>query len=420
VPVGRNVQTASAVILLIVLSSAPFIELSRLAGLTISSTSWAYIYPYWGAALVCCGAMLLRAERVGVSRSSRPRLVALGAFGLVTFLSPLWANTAYGSPADSLLVLLLLPAGVWLGIALDARQRVMALFVSSQLLVLGSLLEVHVRPKVAISPDLAWMGVFGNRNTLAPIAGLGVLASFGLWVVFRHYWLIGVGIAASLLDLHVLRKTASATNWLALLASLGVLVVVGLVLLVIRHQLTRPMQVALAVVAVALGIPAGVALFDKVTSSLHKTTSLSDRRHLWSYLWDVSSGHRWFGYGFNSFWKDDALVLPVSTPIFRWNAAHNSFVEIYIGMGLIGFVLILIFLFFAFEAVVRRVRTHPTLASALPAMLLVFLIVQNLSESMIVYNSSFWILLIAVAFTNEYQPAVDRVSRDQAVERGTA
>ena len=148
----------------------------------------------------------------------------------------------------------------------------------------------------------------------------------------------------------------------------------------------------------ALAIPIGVGLLWAIDAVVSRSSSFNDRRRLWSYLWNVSSGHRWVGYGFGSFWKDDANVAPISTPDFRWDAAHNSFVEIYIGMGLTGLIAIVTFLVIAVWSIYVGIHSSRTLASYLPAMIFAFLFVENLSESMILYNSSIWVVFIAIAF----------------------
>jgi O-antigen ligase len=162
-----------------------------------------------------------------------------------------------------------------------------------------------------------------------------------------------------------------------------------------------------------LVIGLGSAMIAAADVMIQRSSSFTDRRHVWSYLWRVSGHRRIVGYGFGAFWGDDTNVAPISTPDFRWDAAHNSFVEIYIGMGLVGIIVIMIFLGFAARAVYLRVRSRRTLQSMFPAMLVAFLLVENMSESMILYHSSAWILLIAAPFLSVIE------DRDQMLEHST-
>ena len=393
----RLVQTAAAFFLLVVLSSAPYIELPRLLVEPLTTNSWTYLYPYWGVALLSCIGSIRVIDRIGMSPALRRRLVPLLAFAALTLLSPLWAESAFSLPLDTLLVVLTLSAGVWFGIALDARQWTNSLFASLQALLLVSMLEVHYRPRFGISPYGDWVGVFGNRNTLAPMAGLAVLASFGLWITHRNRVVGVVAIAASALDFYVLHKTGNTTTWLSLFAAFAVLVVVGLAAFVRRPTSGTARGLKLTVLggAVALGFTA----IWVIAANADRASSLKDRRRVWSYLWDVSASHRLTGYGFGSFWRDDTKVAPISTVDFRWDAAHNSFMEIYIGMGLIGLALIVWLLVSTVMNLNVDIRRQRSLVSVFPAMLFAFLLMENMSESMILYNSLVWALLIAISFS---------------------
>jgi len=405
----RLVQTSAAVVLLVVLSSAPYIELPRLLHRPLTTNSWTYLYPYWGAAVLGCIATARYIERVGMSRELRRRLIPLVAFALVTLLSTIWADQSFSLPLDTLLVVMTLFAGVWFGLALDARQWAISLFVSLHALLLASMLEVHYRPLLGISPYGDWVGVFGNRNTLAPMAGLAILASFGLWATHRRTVVAAVGVAASAIDLQVLHKTGNTTTWLSLLAAFAVLGVVGVAALVSRP--TRGAGRVLKIMVVAITLALGATAIWLLATHSNRTTSLKDRRRVWRYLWDVSAGHRLTGYGFGSFWRDDAKVSPISTVDFRWDAAHNSFMEIYIGMGLIGLALVVWLLGGTAMNLYIDIRNRRTLLSVFPAMLFAFLVMENMSESMILYNSLVWVLLIAISFCGVgTDPSSDQVS----------
>ena len=407
---GRRIgRTAAAIAVLVVLSSAPYIELPRLLVEPLSASSWTYLYPYWGVALVSCVAVSRLIDRKDVSNGMRPRLVLLGALAVIIVLSPIWADRAFSLPLDSLLVALMLFAGVWFGLALDARQWAISIFVSSQVLVLASLLEIWLRPRYGISPYGDWMGVFGNRNTLAPIAGLGVLGAFGLWAAYRGKVFAILGVAASLLDLYVLRKSGNATTWLSLVAAFGLLAAVTVLAMLARSDGSVPrFGPRVKATAWACMIAAEVVGLVAIAFNANRSSSFDDRRHLWSYLWHLSGNHRWIGYGFGSFWRDDAKVGPISTPDFRWDAAHNSFVEIYVGMGLLGLAVAICLLAMGARYLFLNLHNERSLAAVFPAMIFAFLFMENLSESMILYNSSIWILLIAVAFTDGSRPVGGR------------
>ena len=394
----RLLQTVAATLLLIVLSSAPYIELPRIFNQPLDSHAWSYVYPYWGVGLACLVGVARRLKTVAAFNQFRDRLVPLGAFAALLILAPLWSERLYGLPEDALLVALILCTGVWFGLALDAGQWASSLFISSQGLVFASFLEGKFRPRFGISVYGEWVGVFGNRNSLAPVCGLGIVAAVGLWMVFRKRWMVPLGVAASILDLYVLRRSGSATTWVSLLVAFGVVVIARLVWALTRHRpATRAGRATMYVGTVAIG--GGIAALGFISARmLNRSTSFQDRRRIWTYVWDVSTRREWFGYGFGSFWRNEANVAPINTDTFRWDAAHNSFVEIYIGLGLVGLIAFAAFLAAATWSVRVEVRTAPNLVSLFPAMILAFVLVENMSESMILYHSTFWMLLIAVAF----------------------
>ena len=72
-----------------------------------------------------------------------------------------------------------------------------------------------------------------------------------------------------------------------------------------------------------------------------ESEQLTGRIPLWEYTMEEISKRPWTGYGFNSYWTEDALDN--ATYELEWAVpnAHNSFIEMALSLGLIGVLLLI-------------------------------------------------------------------------------
>ena len=295
---------------------------------------------------------------------------------------------------------LVVATAVWFGFGLTFRQQVISLFVGLQALVLVSVVAAVILTSARFAADDTWMGVFGNPNTLGPIAGLAIVASLGLLTLAKLEWVPAAVAVCVVVDLLAVWKADNATGWIALA---GAAVAAGGVLLARRVaaggvSIDRVRVVGSAIVAVVvITIPWTIRVAAGIVG---KDRTLTGRTVIWDFVLDMSKD-RWFaGYGFRSFWDTEAHRIALgqrreftTVP----DAAHSTFFEVLLYLGVVGLVLLLALVVRSLGRTWWRAFGAPGWKTAWLAAVVTFALLENVTESMIAYHSIFWVLLIAPA-----------------------
>ena len=308
----------------------------------------------------------------------------------------------------------------------------------------ASLVLAVVWPDAAFDHNDDLIGVYTNRNSLGPLAALGVIAGMR-WALIppgqeRHA--VGradstgqerraVGSADSTtgmagrwrIPVHRAAVTAAglstangtARRWRTpaaralLAASVVSLAVAGsrtaLIALVtavvaasalaglarLRERLTLP-QLAGAVFASAIAVlGAGAA----VLAALWDSPTFEQRRNIWSLVWDRVAERPWTGHGFFAFWEVPSLVA--DDVLLQRGSAHNSAVETALGLGAVGLVPIVLLAVLALTNAGVALWRRPCGDTWMWAAVVVLVVVENSTESFVLWFSYIWVLLLTAA-----------------------
>ncbi len=252
-------------------------------------------------------------------------------------------------------------------------------------------------------------GVVANSAMLGFLALLslivfGVQLRAGLVRPFFGWAWIVVAVAMLLL-------TRSATVWVAL-AAVALSLVFALWGRRLGAERRMPLYGAgLAVIAAAVA----VTLFarDWVFGLLGKSSDLTGRLEIWQKMWELIVERPWFGWGWVSYW-------PIWTPPFEGldkkagipvASGHNAWLDVWLQLGIVGVLvfapLVLLTLQRVWFRAVDQPRVGPGPAlpfatSALwPLMVMTALIVQSLTESRLLIESG-WLLLVILAVKTRF------------------
>jgi O-antigen ligase len=403
---GDKVRVGCAVLIVICLSTAPFVSLNRwVIDEPLALETWPYVYSMFGAALLGAALFVLdvvapiTAKPLARSESLLVAMAAPIALAAWALMSAWWTVSPSRTPHEALLMTLVILTAMWFGYALTFRQQVWSLFIGLHVLVLTSLLLALALESARFPNDGSWIGLFNNPNTLSPVATLGIVAAIGAWLLTADLWLrVAVGVCAGL-DVVVALKASSATGWLALC---GVVAAFALLLLG-RGLVTRGVPVThvraagaavvgLAVVSIPWTIGLAADLFGK-------DATLTGRRDIWDFVVD-SVEDRWLvGFGWYSFWDDPANRAELFERTGRQlDSAHSSFMETLLFLGGVGVVLLLAVVLFGFGRTWWEALGGTSWAMAWWAAVGMFAFIENVTESMIAYHSIFWLLLVAPGF----------------------
>jgi exopolysaccharide production protein ExoQ len=242
-----------------------------------------------------------------------------------------------------------------------------------------------------------FIGIFANRNSLGPVCSLGLVAvtAVASSVRQRAVW-VPLGLLA-LVNLWVLVGTRSSTSAVALA---GAILSIGASQVIAwssrRHgtQATRRFAIAGGVVFLA----AVVALIGPLSSLAGREGTLSGRTDIWREVIASTSERPLVGYGFGAFWRSD-LAWPLYAKLggVQFGSAHSSMFESLLGGGIPAAVLFVGLCVSALVGALVWIADEPSGPGRWWLAVIVVALVENLSESFVLFYSYLWILLVAGA-----------------------
>ena len=241
----------------------------------------------------------------------------------------------------------------------------------------------------------AWRGVWFEKNALGDRMSVGCMLFCGTAVLNPRRWWLWTGFAGLALLLVLL--STSKTSLVALCLGLAGF---GFVAAVKRGPIPAVIATFLAVTgAAAIGF---VLYFDAdgFFALLGKDATLTGRTKLWAGVLNQVHHRPWTGFGYAAVWNDKTGWGPLAwiskQAKFTAIHSHNSWLEVWLGLGYVG--LALWALFFAEVWIRSLVAAYRSPAGffALPFMVVYSL--MTLTESVaVVYNDFIWVMFAALA-----------------------
>ena len=418
------VRITSASLIVICLSSAPFVSLHRwVTDERLALDSWPFMYSIWGAALLGSAFFMLDVVAPMTARPlvrSESLLVALAApiaLAVWALMSAFWSESPARTPQQALLMSLVILTAIWFGYGLTFRQQVWSLFIGLHVLSLGSFVVSIVADSARLADEEEWIGLFGDPSTLSPIATLGIVAAIGAWLLTDDLPMrIALGVCAGI-DVVVALGASSTSGWLALGGAIGAFAV----LLFGRGLVTRgvPVNRVRGVGATVVGlVVVAIPWLVSITSGTLGGDDRGGRREIWEFAVD-SVEDRWLvGFGWFSFWDDPANRLELLERTGRQlDSAQSSFIDTLLYLGGIGVVLLLAVIVFGFGRTWWEALGGTSWAMAWWAAVGMFAYIENVAESRIAYHSIFWLLLVAPGFAATRYSEVAPASSANAARR---
>lgn len=353
--------------------------------------------------------------RRGISKNllKGPIGVLLLFIGWMLF-STIWATSSSNTVFESVTLVLTGSVGLYVARSFRLIEQLTLFFIAMQPGLVFSWFAVQQNWAGSVQPeDGSWVGIYFNRNSLAPPAALGLLAASALlWVVLvrRPKWWIAFSltlIAATSLDSYLLLRSGSST-------SLGAIVVFGLVWLfwtVIRwwqrHKNISPKQMLRVVytsflfgtvILTWVGFRFQGALLDR----LGRKIDFNGREVLWRFSWSGFKNRPIIGWGWMSAWRSQEFFKKRD---FWWALtnnywSHSAIMDVLLGGGIIGATLLVVAIVWSGARQLRSVGSEISGQWAFAATW--FVIAASTQESFIIGNHFMWVLLISSMIG--YQP----------------
>src|ERR1700687_920640 len=244
-----------------------------------------------------------------------------------------------------------------------------------------------------------WLGAFGQKNELGGMMGVAFLVYMVLFWHERSRRLLWLSLAA--LSLFLVLKADSMTSF-AICCALPYLFWVSKKTLTKNvHVITRILYFALPVLIVAAGV---VLEFDRVTEAVGRGEDLTGLTVLWAAVAPAILDRPYLGYGYEAFWRGyQGAAGEIWAQLGNYYYySHNGFLEVLLGLGLIGLVSMLIALVFysrsAFHALQRQ--RGDAIAAFWPWAFLMYLPLSNLLEGNLMKSNNLpWLLYMITALS---------------------
>ena len=249
-----------------------------------------------------------------------------------------------------------------------------------------------------------WVGIYGNRNSLAPVAAVASLASVVVVWFARESstknWsrIVTLAVPAVLLVFAVIEVWSSGSQTSPV--ALAVAVVAGVVWLVVRtvasrFGMLRTLRHHAAPITLALLAVFAVVALRQIGDAANisgDAATFNSRRALWSVNWSGFLEKPWLGWGWMAarlnpeFFKQGIWWAAVET---QWS--HNGYHDLLLGGGVLAAVLFALYVWMS-----SRQFDRMPLSVALPRLaLVVFVLAAATQESFFIGSHFLWALTIA-------------------------
>jgi O-antigen ligase len=227
--------------------------------------------------------------------------------------------------------------GIYLAARGDFAPLIASLVKVYAIAAVASFVAIALLPQAAtVTGDYytnAWRGAFTDKNELGMAGAEAIMIS--VYACYRHYgprWLSCSTIAAFLV---LLFGSQSKTPVVVMLAGLYA----AFLVLALRRRSGAGLLVGYVLLVLGL---AGAALlsigWQDVLAALGRDPTFTNRTRIWQLALEYISHRPWLGYGYGGFWRADSVDANVFWDAlgFKTPHAHNSWLELTLGVGIVG------------------------------------------------------------------------------------
>jgi exopolysaccharide production protein ExoQ len=244
-----------------------------------------------------------------------------------------------------------------------------------------------------------WLGAFGQKNELGGMMTIGFLVNLVLFWHERSRRIVWFCLAA--ISLFLVLKADSMTSF-AICCSLPYLFWVS------KKTLSRGGRVFTRILCFGLPVLLVAAVvgleFDRIVEASGRSADLTGRTVLWAAVAPAILDRPYLGYGYEAFWRGyEGPAGEVWRQLGNYYYySHNGFLEVLLGLGLIGLVSMLIALVFYSRSAFRalQVQGGDAIAAFWPWAFLLYLFLSNLLEGNLMKSNNLpWLLYMITAMS---------------------
>lgn len=410
----RSIEFVYAVIALFALTQGPVLRLWKpsealLGMLPNPSIPHAYFATY---VVVQIPALALWARRIDQSWWRQGQNLALLALLAWLGLSVVWSTFARHSLPEFTALVLTSVFGLYLSVSYSVRQFWAVVSLAMSLGVGLSWIAVMRLWDGAVNfQEDYWIGIYYNRNSLAPVAAVALLGAIGVLLgsirsftptVTTRRWMNALVAMLAFFAAIELWRSESQTSPSALVIA-GAVCAIWLIVRFLTSRIDMLSRAAKWSVPLILLFSAAVVFYAMrheigVGGVESQTTAFNQRSGIWALSWAGFLEKPWHGWGWMSAWHTPLFFLSSDEPTWMaWGLelSHNGYHDILLGGGVPAGVLFAIYLFTAS----RRFSTASPVHTVPPLLLVSFVLAAATQESFFSGSHFLWALLVSCLAT---------------------
>jgi len=246
----------------------------------------------------------------------------------------------------------------------------------------------------------AWKGIYPTKNVLGKRFFLsGAICLFLAITTRENRWVSWLGYITSIVLILLSKSTTSLLNLIIITAACFTYYQV----LRLKYKIMIPVLTFIATISVAFYVWF-INEADTLLGAVGKDATLTGRTELWPAVVEMIEKKPWLGYGYGAFWLKDNSESSTIIQTVQWNApnAHNGFLDLWLGLGLLGLLVFLIGFVVNLLRAIYLIRLDETYVNMWLLIYITFIIFSNLTETTLLeQNSLEWILYVAVVFSSK-------------------
>ena len=247
----------------------------------------------------------------------------------------------------------------------------------------------------------SWSGVYGQKNELGRIASLAIIVAYFVRPsnqIERLYRYLTMAVF-----LFLLVMSQSRTNWFIMLGIAGFIPLLG----VLRSKRLALSLRVIVVLSFGIGFILMVALgAEQLLSAVGRDDTFSGRQTLWRGVIAITNENfPILGAGYGAFFSEVGGVPELQLYyLTRWGSvpehAHNGYLNVWADLGIVGLILLIVFLVTTSAYLLRRVIKEPDRpAWGAFSALMFFFLVNNMAGSVAFKHSDIsWVLIVVASF----------------------
>ena len=357
--------------------------------------------------LVQIPALVLVSRQKLTLRDVRGPLGLLGLFCIWLTTTTLWATNGQHSAVESVSLLTTFICGVYFAKRFTLIEKLTIAVVAMQPGLVLSRYAIAQNWELSKSVEGHWVGIYFNRNSLAPVAIVSFVCALTLvFVVFLNkndkfrFYKLCVLANIVLFALVVVARTRSNTPFGGLIAFVGIFMFWELLR---RSSLRRFLQqdkhirsvVAIFFALVALCSWLAIQLQSKVLGLFGETVSFNGRSEIWKYSWNGFLDRPFQGWGWLSAWRSWAFMrMDLWWTVEGVSWSHNAFLDVLLGGGVFAVGLLIAAIVWGVYRLTPTDTGNPI--ESWSVSFVFFFLAMCTQESFIIGNHFLWLLFVAV------------------------